>query len=69
MNSSLPGSCVHEIFWAEILWVASPTPENFPNPGIKPVSLASPTLAGRFFTTEPPEKPHKGCVDYFEIGC
>jgi len=24
-------------------------------PGIKPVSLASPALAGGFFTTEPPE--------------
>ena len=33
-----------------------PTTED-PNPGIKPVSLASPALAGGFFTTEPPEKP------------
>ena len=28
-----------------------PTPEDLPKPGIKPVSLASPALAGRFFTT------------------
>ena len=34
-----------------------PTPEDLPDPGIKPVSPASPALAGRFFTTEPPEKP------------
>ena len=27
------------------------------NPGIEPESLASPALAGGFFTTEPPEKP------------
>ena len=27
------------------------------DPGIKPESLASPTLAGRFFTTKPPGKP------------
>ena len=27
------------------------------NPGIQPVSLASPALAGRFFTTAPPGKP------------
>ena len=28
-----------------------------PDPGIKPKSLASLALAGRFFTTEPPGKP------------
>ena len=33
-----------------------PSPGNLPNPGIKPTSLASPTLVGRFFTTEPPGK-------------
>ena len=31
-----------------------PSPEDLPNPGIEPVSLA---LAGRFFTTVPPGKP------------
>ena len=30
------------------------SPGDLPNPGIKP---ASPALAGRFFTTEPPGKP------------
>jgi len=38
--------------------VSFPTPGDLPNPGIEPVSLASPALAGRFFTTnatwEPP---------------
>ena len=28
-----------------------PSPEDLPNPGIKPISSASPALAGRFFTT------------------
>ena len=28
-----------------------PTPGHFPDPGIKPTSLVSPALAGRFFTT------------------
>ena len=28
-----------------------PTPGDLPNPEIKPTSLASPALAGRFFTT------------------
>ena len=31
-----------------------PSPEDLPNPGIE---LASPALAGGFFTTEPPGKP------------
>ena len=28
-----------------------PSPEDLPNPGIKPASLVSPALAGRFVTT------------------
>ena len=37
-------------------WVAvSYSRESF-DPGIKPASLVSPALAGRFFTTEPPGK-------------
>ena len=31
--------------------VPFPTPGDLPNPGSEPVSLASPALAGRFFTT------------------
>ena len=34
-----------------------PPPGGLPNPGIEPVSLVSPVLAGRFFTPEPPGKP------------
>ena len=30
---------------------------DLPNPGIKPTSLASPALAGGFFTIVPPGKP------------
>ena len=51
---------VHEILQARVLeWVAFPfsrgssRPGDLPDPGIKPMS---PTLAGRFFTTEPPGK-------------
>ena len=33
-----------------------PTPGDPPDPGIKPISLVSPALAARFFTTEPPGK-------------
>ena len=34
-----------------------PSPGDLPNPGMKPASLASPALAGGFFTTTPPGKP------------
>ena len=43
---------VHGIFQAKY-WNGLPflTPEDLPNPGIEPEFLASPPLAGRFFTT------------------
>ena len=34
-----------------------PSPRDLPDPGIEPTSLASPELAGGFFTVEPPGKP------------
>jgi len=34
-----------------------PLPGDLPNPRIVPMSLASPALAGGFFTTAPPGKP------------
>ena len=39
-----------------------PFPGDLPHSGIKPMSLASPALAGGFFTTEPPEKPEEGAT-------
>ena len=35
-----------------------PSPGDLPNPGIKSKPPVSPALAGRFFTTEQPGKPH-----------
>ena len=35
-----------------------PFPGNLPDPGIKPTSLSSSVLAGRFFTTALPGKPY-----------
>ena len=35
-----------------------PPPGDLPNPGIEPVSLASPALAGAFFTTSAPWEAH-----------
>ena len=47
-----PGSSVLGISQAGVLeWVPLPAPGSLPNPGIEPVSLASPALAGRFFIT------------------
>ena len=52
LDSSPPGFSVYGILQARILeWVACPPPGALPNPGIKPISLMSPKLAGRFFTT------------------
>ena len=36
-----------------------PLPEDLPDPRIEPASLASPALAGGFFTTEPSGMPNK----------
>ena len=41
-------------YWSELPF---PPPGDLPDPGIKPISLAAPTLAGRFFTTAPPGMP------------
>ena len=55
MDYSPPGSFAHGYFPVRILeWVAFPSPVDLPDTGIKPMS---PSLAGRFFATEPPEKP------------
>jgi len=40
-------------------WLPFPSPGDLPNPEIKPTS---PVLAGRFFTTEPLEKPSTSSV-------
>ena len=42
-----------------------PTQGHLPHPAIKPVPLATPALAGRFFTTEPPGKPV--CIEYHHL--
>ena len=53
MDYSSIGDSVHGIPQARILeWVAMlSSSDNIPNPGTEPASLASPALAGGFFTT------------------
>ena len=52
MGCSPPGSSVHEILQASMLdGLPCPFPGDLPNPGIEPVALMYPALAGGFFTT------------------
>ena len=47
-QAPLPMEFSRQEYWSEVPF---PTEGNLPNPGIKPVSLLSPALAGGFFTT------------------
>ena len=59
MDCSPPGSSVHGISQARILErVAFPSSGDLTDPQIEPMSLMSPALVDRFFTTEPPGKPN-----------
>ena len=42
-------------YWSELPFHS---PKVLPDPGIEPMSPASPALAGRLFTSEPPGKPN-----------
>ena len=48
------------LYWQDYWknWVAMPSSGDLPDLGIESMSLMSPALAGGFFTTEPPGKPH-----------
>ena len=59
MDCSLPASSIHRIFQARVLeWVAIPSPEDFPNPGIEP---GSPALQADYLEAEPLGKPNFYC--------
>ena len=48
MDCGLPGSAVHgQEYWSRL---PCPLPGDLPHPGIEPVSLTPPALAGGFFT-------------------
>ena len=58
------------IFQARILeWVAIPFSKDLPDPGIEPASPAFSTLAGVYFTTEPPGKPYTKYYQIFFLTC
>ena len=50
-QSPLPMVFPRQEYWSGLPF---PSPGDLPNPGLEP---ASPALAGRLFTTEPPGKP------------
>ena len=56
---SPPDSSAHVFSSRQEYWNGLPCspPGDLPNPGIETSSLASPVLAGGFFTIEPPGKP------------
>ena len=67
----LAGTVAHQTplyveFFRQEYWngLPFPPPEDLPNPGIEPTSLAPPALAGGFFTTTPPGKPGIYYLDY-----
>ena len=67
VDCSLQASSVHGILQARVLeWVAISTSKGSSHPGIEQESSTSPILAGAFFTTEPPGKPHNAayCLIY-----
>ena len=64
-NSVIPWTVAHQPplsmgFSRQEYWSGLPfsPPGDLPNPGIEPASLASPALAGGFFTTVPPGEPY-----------
>ena len=62
LDCTPPGSSVHGILQARVLiWVAMPSSEDLPDPGIEPGSLVSPALARVFFYCS----CHLGSPSYF----
>ena len=56
---SPPGSSIHGILQARALeWLPCPPPGDLHHPGIEPMSLMSPALAGEFFTTSTSWEAH-----------
>ena len=67
---SLPGFSVHGILQAKNTGVVCSflLQGNFPNLDVEPVSLASPALAGRFFTTVPIGGPIRRYYNWYQRG-
>ena len=71
-NSLQPHGLAHQAplsmdFLRQEYWsgMPFPTPEDLSDPGIEPVSSASPALADRFFVSEPPGDRRLKMVTYW----
>ena len=53
-QAPLPKKFSQQKYWSRS---PCPPPGDLPNPGVEPTSPASPALASRFLTTDPPGKP------------
>ena len=53
-QAPLPMGFPKQEYWS---WLPCLPPRNLPDAATEPMSPASPAMAGRFFTTEPPGKP------------
>ena len=70
VDCSPQGSSVHGIFPRQEYWsgLPLPPPGDPLHSGIEPVSLASPALAGGFFTTAPSERAMRTtCVTFCQV--
>ena len=75
MDCSPPGYSVHGVLQASILdWAIVSPSMDLPDPGIEPMSLMSPALTGRFFTTsttwEAPDSVHYSvihCLSMYDL--
>ena len=55
-QGSLSVEFSRQVYWSGLPF---PTPKDLPDPGIKTGSPESPAWASKFFTAEPPGKPHQ----------
>ena len=56
-QAPLPMEFSRQEYWSGMPFL---TPGDLPNPGVEPASLASPALAGGFFTTSAPREAADG---------
>ena len=61
LQASLSMGFLRQEYWSVLPF---PSPENLPDPGMKPTS---PALSGRFFTSEPPGEPSESVEFAFLI--
>ena len=63
-QAPLPMEFSRQEYWGGVPFL---TPGDLPNPGVESASLASPALAGGFFTTSNPREPQMGYITQIRI--